>query len=70
MNNIKLIGYPVAGAILASLGVLLVGLLLFGFDLSLWTEWQGRMVGIAGTVLAVIAAAIGFARARKTGGPS
>jgi hypothetical protein len=68
MNIIKLIGYPFAGAILASLGVLLVALLVLGFDMSLWTEWQGRIVGIAGTVLAVIAAAVGFARARGSGG--
>ncbi len=64
MNVFKLVGYPLAGALLASLGVLLVALFIFGFQVSEWAEWEGRIVGIAATTLAVVGAGVGRARAR------
>ena len=65
MNKFKLIGYPFAGALLASINILVLALFVFGFDMSEWAEWEGRIVGIVGTVLAVAAAGVGFSRARK-----
>jgi hypothetical protein len=49
----KMIGYSVGGALGASVMVLLIGILLLGFDLTQWGESQGRMVGVAGTIAGV-----------------
>lgn len=62
---LKMIAYPVATAIAASLLVLLVGMFLFGFQLAQWAEWQGRLVGVAGTIAGIAGAASGFALAAR-----
>lgn len=59
----KVIGYTAAAAIAASLLVLLAGMFFFGFQLSLWAEWQGRLVGVAGTIAGITGATSGFALA-------
>jgi hypothetical protein len=45
-------------AVTASLIVLLVGLCIFGSQLSVWTESQGRMIGLVGTFAGATGAAI------------
>lgn len=60
MGTLKMIRYPVGIALGASLVVLAVGLCAFGFQLSQWAEWEGGIVGIAGTIAGVAGAAVGF----------
>lgn len=61
LRFIKLTAWASAVAVAASLGVLLVAACLFGFRLAEWPEWQGRVVGVIGT-LAGIAGAVGGLR--------
>jgi hypothetical protein len=61
----KMVGYAFASAIAASLLVLLVGMALFGFQLSQWAEWEGRLVGVVGTVAGNAGAAGGLWLARR-----
>jgi hypothetical protein len=56
----KAIGYTAGAAVAASLVVLLVGLLVFGADLTQWAEWEGRVVGVAGTIAGVAGAVVGL----------
>ncbi len=62
MNKTRVIAYPLLAAIGAAAIVWLVGLLAFGAQVSAWSEWQGRLVGVAGTIAAVLAAAVIFWR--------
>jgi len=55
----KATGYTVGAAVAASLVVLLVGMLLFGSDLTQWTESEGRVVGVAGTIAGVVGGVVG-----------
>lgn len=64
----KMAGYAFATALAASLLVLLVGMLLFGFRLSQWAEWQGGLVGIVGTVAGIAGAAGGLWMALRAEG--
>lgn len=57
---VKAIEYAVGASIAASLGVLLVAACAFGFELAQWSEWQGRLVGIVGTIAGVAGAAVGL----------
>jgi hypothetical protein len=61
----KMIGYPFAAAFVASLGVLLLGLGVFGLDLSQWAEWEGRIVGVVGTTAGVVGAVAGLMMALR-----
>ena len=54
----RLAGVALATAVAASLLVLLAGMILFGFQVSQWAEWEGRLVGLAG-------AAVGLWSARR-----
>ena len=56
----KAIGYTFGAAVAASLAVLLVGMLLFGSDLTQWAEWEGRAAGVAGTIGGVVGALVGL----------
>jgi hypothetical protein len=58
-------GYSSAGALGASLGVLLVGMVFFGFNLTQWGEWEGGFVGIAGTIAGIAGAVGGLSIARR-----
>ena len=58
--TMKTIGYSAAWALGASFGVLIVGTVAFGFPLDRWTEWQGELVGIVGTLAGVGGALLGF----------
>jgi len=56
----KAIGYAVGAAVAASLVVLLVGMLVFGPDLTQWAEGEGRVMGVAGTIAGVAGAVVGL----------
>jgi hypothetical protein len=58
MSASKLILATFGAAVAGSLFVLLAGLCLFGFHLSEWPEWQGRMIGLIGTFAGATGAAI------------
>ncbi len=60
---LKAIGYSFGAAIAASLIVLLVGACVFGFRLAEWSEWEGRIVGLVGTVAGIAGAVVGLKRA-------
>jgi uncharacterized membrane protein YraQ (UPF0718 family) len=57
---LKAIGYAFGASVAASLGVLLVGVCLLGFQLALWAEWEGRIVGLVATVAGVAGAVVGM----------
>ncbi len=59
-SAIKATGYTVGAAVAASLVVLLVGMLVFGSDVTQWAEWEGRVVGVAGTIAGVAGAVVGL----------
>jgi hypothetical protein len=60
MSTRKVIGYAFAASVAASLAVLLVGACMFGFQLAHWTESQGRLFGVLGTIAGVAGAVIGL----------
>ena len=63
MSTLKTIGYPFGAAVAASLAVLLIGGVVFGFPFAEWAEWEGRVVGIVATIAGIAGAAFGFLKA-------
>jgi membrane associated rhomboid family serine protease len=59
-KTLKAIGYAAGTSLAASLGVLLLGAVLFGFPFSGWAEWEGGLVGVSGTLAGVVGAALGL----------
>jgi hypothetical protein len=66
MMTLKMIGYPFAAAVAASLAVLFLGLGVFGLQPAHWTEWQGRIVGVFGTIAGVAGAIVGWLMVLRT----
>ena len=62
---LKAIGYAFGASVAASLGVLLVGAFVFGFRLAEWAEWEGRIVGLVGTIAGVAGAVVGLKMALR-----
>lgn len=62
----KAIGYAFGASVAASSCVLLVGACAFGFPFAQWAEWEGRMIGVVGTIAGVVGAAIGLRMALRT----
>ena len=62
----KAIGYSFGAAIAASLIVFLIGAFVFGFDLTQWAEWEGRIAGAAGTIAGVTGAVVGLRMALRS----
>ena len=62
----KVIAYSFAAALAASFIALLLGACVFGFQLAEWTEWQGRLVGIAATTAGIAGAVFGSKHALRT----
>ena len=54
------IEYAFVVSVMASFTVLGVAGLLFGFQISQWTEWQGGLVGLTATVAGVVGAFVGL----------
>lgn len=67
MKILKIVGYAFGGAVVASFGVLIVGMFVYGFNNADWTESQGRLVGVSGTIAGVFGAAIGLVMASRAG---
>jgi uncharacterized membrane protein YjfL (UPF0719 family) len=61
----KAIGYAFAASISASLLLLFIGMCLFGFQLTHWAEWQGRIAGVVATVAGIGGAMIGLQMALR-----
>ena len=57
---LKMIGHSVGAVVAASLVVLLIGMFVFGFQFAQWTEWEGRVVGMAGTIAGAAGAVVGL----------
>lgn len=62
----SIIAFATIGAVIGSFAALAAGAALFGLDFNDWTEWQGRIVGGAGTVAGVVGAMIGLKMATRT----
>ena len=67
MRTFTAIEYGFVLSIIATFSVVGIGGMLFGFQLSDWTEWQGIFVGAAATIVAVAAAAVGVRMALNDG---
>jgi len=52
-------------SIAASWIVLLIGACVFGFRFTEWAEWEGRFVGLVGTVAGVAGALVGLKMALR-----
>ena len=61
----KTIAYAAGIGVAASLFVLILGAWAFGLTLERWNEWQGRLVGVAGTVVGVLGAMMGSRLAHR-----
>ena len=59
MSAVKLISYPFVAAVAASLAILFLGLAVLGFAPAQWAEWQGRVVGVYGTLAGIAVAVAG-----------
>lgn len=59
MSTAKMISYPFAAAVAASLVILFLGLMVFGFAPAQWAEWQGRIVGVFGTLAGIAGSVAG-----------
>ena len=49
-RQLEAIKYAFVFATIASFSVVAVAGLFFGFHLSQWSEWQGGLVGVTGTI--------------------
>lgn len=68
-EELKIGGCSFAAAILASFAAVLLGMCIFGLQLSQWTEWQGRIVGMAATIAGVAGALLGLRWALRPAEP-
>jgi len=59
-RTLTAIAYAFVVSLMASFSVLGVAGLSFGFQISQWTEWQGRLVGVTATIAGVIGAIVGL----------
>jgi hypothetical protein len=59
-GSIRAAGYATAFALGLSLLAYLAGGAMFGFDTTYWAEWQGGIVGVAGTIAGVAGAVLGL----------
>jgi hypothetical protein len=60
------IEYAFVGSMIASFSVVVVAGLLFGFELSKWSEGQGGLVGVTATIAGVVGAVFGVRMALDT----
>ena len=58
-GTLEAIEYAFVCSMIASFGVMTVAGLFFGFHLSQWSEWQGRLVGVIGSVAGIAGALFG-----------
>lgn len=65
LRIVKAIEYAFVAAVVASIIVVVTAAFVLGFHFHLWPEWQGRLVGIVATIVAVAAAAVGVRAALR-----
>ena len=58
-RRLEAITYAFVCSMIASFSVLAVAGLFFGFHPSQWSEWQGRLIGITGSIAGVAGALFG-----------
>ena len=58
-EKLEAIKYAFVCSMTASLGVVAVAGLFFGFQVSQWSEWQGGLVGVTGSIAGVAGALFG-----------
>lgn len=58
-RKLEAITYAFVWAMIASCSVVAVAGFFFGFQLSQWSEWQGGLVGVTGTIAGVAGALLG-----------
>ena len=58
-RTLDAITYAFVCSILASFSVVAVAGLFFGFQISQWSEWQGRLVGVIGSMAGIAGALFG-----------
>ena len=63
---LKVIGYSAGTAIVGSFLVVLIGMVFFGFQLAQWSEWEGVIVGMVGTIAGIGGAVVGLLLALRT----
>jgi hypothetical protein len=61
----KYLGYALGIAVAASSVALLGGAIAFGLQLDRWNEWQGRLIGVVGTLAGIAGAAVGVWLAQR-----
>ena len=65
-GTLAAIEYAFVCSMIASFSVVVVAGLFFGFELSQWSELQGRLVGVTATILGVVGAVFGVRMALVT----
>ena len=58
-RKLELIKYAFVCSMIASFCVVILAGLFFGFHLSQWSDWQGGLVGITGSIAGVAGALFG-----------
>ena len=58
-RKLQAIKYAFVYSMMASFSVLAVAGLFFGFHISQWSEWQGGLVGVTGSIAGVAGALFG-----------
>lgn len=59
-RKLKAIKYAFVCSMIATFSVVVVAGLFFGFHFSQWSEWQGRLVGVTGSIAGVAGAFFGL----------
>ncbi len=65
-RTLSAIEYAFVCSMIASFSVVVVAGLFFGFELSQWSEGQGRLVGVTATIAGVVGAVFGVRMALNT----
>lgn len=58
-RELETIKHALVYSLIATFGVVVVAGFFFGFHLSQWSEWQGRLVGVTATIAGVAGAFLG-----------
>ena len=65
-RTLAAIEYAFVCSMIASFSVMVAAGLFFGFELSQWSEGQGRLVGVTATIAGVVGAVFGVRMALDT----
>lgn len=65
-RTLSAIEYAFVCSMIASFSVVGVAGLFFGFQMSQWSEWQGALVGVTGSIAGLVGAVLGVRLALDT----